>query len=62
MESEEQLKRKSEEYVNSLERVITDVEYLKLDTNGLINTVCLNKVLEELDKVKRSYKYHLENL
>ncbi|ASN67738.1 hypothetical protein UDOIXSUF_CDS0109 [Staphylococcus phage PG-2021_1] len=58
MESEEQLK----EYVNSLERIITDLEYLKLDTNGLINTVCLNKALEELDKVKRSYKYHLENL
>lgn len=58
MESEEQLK----EYVNSLERIITDVEYLKLDTNGLINTVCLNKALEELDKVKRSYKYYLENL
>ncbi|AJA42281.1 hypothetical protein [Staphylococcus phage vB_SepM_ phiIPLA-C1C] len=58
MESEEQLK----EYVNSLERIITDVEYLKLDTNGLINTVCLNKALEELNKVKRSYKYHLENL
>ena len=57
MESEEQLK----EYVNSLERIITDVEYLKLDTNGLINTVCLNKALEELNKVKRSYKYHLEN-
>lgn len=58
MESEEQLK----EYVNSLERIITDVEYLKLDTSGLINTVCLNKALEELNKVKRSYKYHLENL
>ncbi|AGR48231.1 hypothetical protein SEP1_106 [Staphylococcus phage phiIBB-SEP1] len=58
MESEEQLK----EYVNSLERIITDVEYLKLDTNGLINTVCLNKALEELNKVKCSYKYHLENL
>lgn len=58
MESEEQLK----EYVNSLERIITDLEYLKLDTNGLINTVCLNKAIEELDKVKRSYKYHLENL
>ncbi|XWX33967.1 hypothetical protein YJAMGPKP_CDS0068 [Staphylococcus phage PG-2021_46] len=58
MENEEQLK----EYVNSLERIITDVEYLKLDTNGLINTVCLNKALEELNKVKRSYKYHLENL
>lgn len=58
MESAEQLK----EYVNSLERIITDVEYLKLDTNGLINTVCLNKALEELNKVKRSYKYHLENL
>ncbi|MDU6503415.1 MAG: hypothetical protein E6533_13355 [Klebsiella pneumoniae] len=58
MKSEEQLK----EYVNSLERIITDVEYLKLDTNGLINTVCLNKALEELNKVKRSYKYHLENL
>lgn len=62
MESEEQLKRQSEEYVNSLERVITDLEYLKLDTNGLINTVCLNKALEELNKVKRSYKYYLENL
>lgn len=48
--------------MNSLERIITDVEYLKLDTNGLINTVCLNKALEELNKVKRSYKYHLENL
>lgn len=62
MEIEEQLKRQSEEYVNSLERIINDLEYLKLDTNGLINTVCLNKALEELNKVKRSYKYHLENL